>query len=65
MFVCFVISNGIIIRTKERFIMSESERYIHSWQFVMLQNAHTTKSSFYVTVISCDLGVACFSVHGS
>ena len=31
----------------------------------MLDNAHTTKGSFYVTVISCDLGMACFSVHGS
>ena len=32
---------------------------------MMLHNAHTTKLGFYVTVISCDLGVACFRVHGS
>ena len=30
----------------------------------MLHNAQTTKLSLYVTVISCDLGVACFRVHG-
>ena len=29
----------------------------------MIHNAQTTKLSFYVTVISCDLGVACFSLH--
>ena len=34
---------------------------------MMLQNVYTTTLSFYVTVsvVSCDLGVACFSVHGS
>ena len=32
---------------------------------MMLHNADTIKLSFYVTVIGCDLGVACFSVHGS
>ena len=31
----------------------------------MIRNADTAKLGFYVTVISCDLGVACFSVHGS
>ena len=32
---------------------------------MMLHNAHTTELHLYVTVISCDLGVACFSVCSS
>ena len=32
---------------------------------MILHNACITKLSFYVIVIGCDLGVACFSVHGS
>ena len=31
---------------------------------MMLHNAQTMKLSFYVTVISCDLGVARSRVHG-
>ena len=30
----------------------------------MLQNAHAMKLSFYGPLISCDLGVVCFKVHG-
>ena len=33
--------------------------------YANLDNVHSAIFLFYVTVISCDLGVACFSVHGS
>ena len=34
-------------------------------QFFLKWLPRTQNTSFYVTVIICDLGVACFSIHGS